>query len=460
MAAVSVPAANEMLADLGVTEAALPEVVGDGRPEALASPLAVSDCAVASVTGCLAAAADLAWTRSGRRPVTAVDTGHIGAAVRSETWLRDPGGRALSGFAPLSRLWPTADGWVRTHVNYPWHRAALLDGLEVPDGADIDVEAPLAQAIAQRRSVDVETCVYGAGGLAVAARTIAEWQATGAARAVAADRLIATEPLGPASPLPDPGPLPASGLRVLDLTRVIAGPVGTRMLGALGADVLRVDDPHRPELPLHAVDGVIGKASTSLDATTARGRDTLHALLDEADVLVTGYRPGALRAFGLEPDQVAQRHPGTVVVTLSAWGTVGPWGTRRGFDSLVQIASGIGWAASTDGDRPGVLPCQLLDHATGYLIAAGVLAALARRARHGEASHTRLSLARTAQWLITQGPRNDTRSAMSTEADVSAYRVPLGDGWTSIGPPGQVDGKALTWPRLPPRYTRASPAWT
>lgn len=157
---------------------------------------------------------------------------------------------------------------------------------------------------------------------------------------------------------------------------------------------------------------------------------------------------------------MAQRHPGTVVVTLSAWGTVGPWGTRRGFDSLVQIASGIGWAASTDGDRPGVLPCQLVDHATGYLIAAGVLAAMARRARHGEASHTRLSLARTAQWLITQGPRNDTRSAMSTEADVSAYRVPLGDGWTSIGPPGQVDGKALTWPRLPPRYTRASPAWT
>lgn len=179
MAAMSVSAANEILADLGVTEAALPEVVGDALLEALASPLAVSDCAVASVTACLAAAADLARTRSARRPVMAVDTGHIAAAVRSETWLRDPGGRALSGFASLSRLWPTADGWVRTHANYPWHRAALLDGLEVPDGADIDVEAPLAQAIAQRRSVDVETCVYGAGGLAVAARTIAEWQATG-----------------------------------------------------------------------------------------------------------------------------------------------------------------------------------------------------------------------------------------------------------------------------------------
>jgi len=448
------------MADLGVTEACLPELVGESHPEPLASPLAVSECAVASVAGCLAAAADLASTRTGRRPVMAVDTGHIAAAMRSEAWLRDPAGQSLSGFAPLSRLWPAADGWVRTHANYPWHRAALLDALGVRDRADIDAETPLAQAIAQRDALNVETCVYGAGGLAVAGRTIAEWQATGPARAVAADRLIAIERLGPAPPMPAPAPLPASGLRVLDLTRVIAGPVGTRMLGALGADVLRVDDPRRPELPLHAIDGVIGKASTGLDATTTRGRDALHALMDNADVLVTGYRPGALRALGLEADQVAQRHPGTIVVSLSAWGTAGSWGSRRGFDSLVQIASGIGWAASTHGDRPGVLPCQLLDHATGYLLAAGVLAALAHRARHGEASHVRLSLARTAQWLIGQGTRDDTRRATSTEADADAYRVALGDGWTSIGPPGKIDGRPLAWPHLPPGYLQASPAWT
>jgi len=242
---------------------------------------------------------------------------------------------------------------------------------------------------------------------------------------------------------------------------VIAGPVGTRMLGALGTQVLRVDDPRRPELPLHAVDGVIGKASTAVDATTEYGRQVLHGLLGEADVLVTGYRPGSLRRLGLEPDQVAVRYPGLVLVTLSAWGTSGPWGGQRGFDSLVQIASGIGWAASPDGLRPGALPCQLLDHATGYLAAAAALTALARRARTGQGSHVRLSLARTAQWLLDQGPRAGRPAPAQQAAAASAarYRMSLGDGWSGISPPGQLDGEPLSWPRLPPRYARSAAAW-
>jgi crotonobetainyl-CoA:carnitine CoA-transferase CaiB-like acyl-CoA transferase len=247
---------------------------------------------------------------------------------------------------------------------------------------------------------------------------------------------------------------------VLDLTRVIAGPVGTRMLGALGADVLRVDDPNRPELPLHAVDGVIGKASTTLDAGTRPGRQALHRLAAEADVVVTGYRPGALRRLGLDPGQIAEQYPGTVVATLSAWGTTGEWGRRRGFDSLVQIASGIGWAASPDGTRPGALPCQLLDHATGYLLAAGVLTALARRARTGEASHVSVSLARTARWLLDQGVRPAGRDGgEEPQRTADAYRVDLGDGWSGIGPPGRLDGQPLSWRCLPPAYGRSPAAW-
>jgi crotonobetainyl-CoA:carnitine CoA-transferase CaiB-like acyl-CoA transferase len=250
-------------------------------------------------------------------------------------------------------------------------------------------------------------------------------------------------------------------VKVLDLTRVIAGPVGTRMLAALGADVLRVDHPARPELALHAIDGVIGKASTTLDATTQSGYDVLHGLVDEADVVVTGYRPGSLRRLGLDADQVAERHPGTVVVTLSAWGTSGPWGARRGFDSLVQIATGIGRATSPDGNRPGALPCQLLDHATGYLLAAGTLAALAGRARTGQASHVSVSLARTAKWLLDQGARTEDQptTAEQAETQAAAYRASLGDGWSGISPPGQIDDQALGWPHLPPRYGRARPAW-
>jgi hypothetical protein len=363
-------------------------------------------------------------------------------------------------------VWAAADGWVRTHANYPWHRAALLTALGVADGPDDELRPRLAAAIAERPAMDVERTVYAAGGLAVAARTPAGWDDP-----TAGSPLVALAPLGPGTnrPAPAPGPLPASGVKVLDLTRVIAGPVGTRMLAALGADVLRVDHPRRPELPAHLVDGLIGKASTLLDAGTAAGREALHRLLDEADVLVTGYRPGALTRLGLDPDQVADRHPGVIVVTLSAWGTgPDPWGGRRGFDSLVQIASGIGWATSPTGERPGRLPCQLLDHATGYLVAAGALAALARRERTrertgertgeraGEASHVAVSLARTARWLLDLGPG---RPPDGQPEQPEAYRVDLGNGWTGIAPPGVLDGRPLTWPRLPPAYSGADPEW-
>jgi crotonobetainyl-CoA:carnitine CoA-transferase CaiB-like acyl-CoA transferase len=464
-----------VLSDLGLRDGAGLEVTGDARPAALSSPLAVAGCAVASVGACLVAAAELAHVRTGRRPHVALDTGHVAAAVRSEAWLRDASGRGIEGFAPLSRVWPAADGWVRTHANYPWHRAALLASLGIADGPDDELWAPVADAIATRPAAVIERDVYGAGGLAVAARTEAQWRDEHPA---AAGPLVGIAPLGPAGrlgtaeriwrpPAPPAGvaakaatPAPASGVKVLDLTRVIAGPVATRMLAALGADVLRIDNPRRPELPLHAVDGVLGKASATLDAGTHHGRQALHRLLHEADVLVTGYRPGALRRLGLDPDQVAERHPGTVVVTLSAWGTAGAWGHRRGFDSLVQIATGIGWATSTDGTRPGALPCQLLDHASGYLAAAGTLAALARRATGGGATHVSVSLARTARWLLDHGSDPADRPPDAGVDDAGTYRTALGDGWTGISPPGRVDGEPLRWPRLPPAYGRAPATWT
>jgi crotonobetainyl-CoA:carnitine CoA-transferase CaiB-like acyl-CoA transferase len=437
-----VAAVDEALTALGVDHGRV-SVTGEPQPAALDSPLAVAECAVAAVTACLSAAADLTHARTGRGPDVEVDTGHVAAAVRSETWLRDPLGHPVASFAPLSRLWPAADGWTRTHGNYPWHRSALLAALGVSKDDEV------GPAIAEREALEVERAVYAAGGLAVAARTRDQWPTT-------QTPLVEWSTVdGPTRELTEAGPLPAEGIRVLDLTRVIAGPVGTRMLGAFGADVLRVDPPERPEPPWQAVEGVLGKRSTNFDAGTADGLERLHDLLDNADVLVTGYRPGALRRLGLDPDQMAQRHPGTIVVTLSAWGTTGEWGQRRGFDSLVQIATGIGWAVSADGQKPGVLPCQLLDHATGYLVAASTLAALARRARTGATSHVRLSLARTAQWLLDQpAPQSVPRTT-----DAQPYRVEFGNGWTGISPPGRIDGRALSWPHLPPAYGQASADW-
>jgi crotonobetainyl-CoA:carnitine CoA-transferase CaiB-like acyl-CoA transferase len=237
--------------------------------------------------------------------------------------------------------------------------------------------------------------------------------------------------------------------------------VATRYLGALGADVLRIDAPGRPELTLHAYDGLPGKRSALLDFGPAAGRARLHELLSGADVLVHGYRPHALERFGLGPQELAERHPGLVVVGLSAWGSRGPWGGRRGFDSIVQAASGIARAESPDGDRPGALPCQLLDHGTGYLCAAAALQALARQSARGGTVFRELSLARTAHWLLGL-PRDSGGPATPPAASDREWLTTLDSAAgpvTTVRPPGQLDGEALSWTGPLSRYGGDEAAW-
>ncbi len=235
---------------------------------------------------------------------------------------------------------------------------------------------------------------------------------------------------------------------MLDLTRVIAGPVATRTLAAHGADVLRLDAPDRPEIRCHALDTLPGKRSALLDLHDHATREDL---LRGADVVVTGYRPGALDRFGLDPEALAQRHPGLVIVTLSAWGHGGPWAARRGFDSLVQAACGI----AAEAGSPGVLPAQVLDHATGYLGAAAALLALAAQRREGGTRHVRLALAGTAAWL--QGLPRVPLDA--DEIDPAPWLQTVGP-LTLAAPPGEVDGTPLRWPDPPPAFGTATPAWT
>jgi crotonobetainyl-CoA:carnitine CoA-transferase CaiB-like acyl-CoA transferase len=190
------------------------------------------------------------------------------------------------------------------------------------------------------------------------------------------------------------------------------------MLAALGADVLRLDPPWLPELPLSVLDGGPGKRSALLDARTADGRAVLERLLAEADVVVQGYRPGALAAVGLDPARLRDDHPHLVTVTLSAWGHAGPWSGRRGFDSLVQAATGIA-VVEGDGATPGALPAQALDHGTGYLIAAAALRGLAERARTGRAVHARVALARTAALLLDHEHPPEDDAGRSTRRPTS-----------------------------------------
>ncbi|MEU9153419.1 CoA transferase [Streptomyces sp. NPDC048417] len=387
---------------LGGDAAPVPRISNVVRDGVLEARLPVRELARACVGACALAAAELGARRAGLTdvPEVRVDDGAVGTAFGSERHLLVDG-RAPVNFAPLSRFWRAEDGWVRTHANYPHHRARLLSALGLPGDASVDT---VADCLAERSAVDVEDTVCAAGGLAVALRTAKEWAAHEQGAAVALRPLLSRERIGDApvralAPLAGDPLLPAAGVRVLDLTRVIAGPVATRTLALLGADVLRLDAPWLPELPDQHADTGFGKRSATLDLTP--GRAAFEELLASADVVVTGYRPGALDRFGLSPEALAERRPGLVVAQVSAWGAYGPWAGRRGFDSLVQVATGI---AETEGsaDRPGALPAQALDHGTGYLLAAGVLRALTEQSYDGGSRFVQLALARTARWLTAE----------------------------------------------------------
>ena len=199
---------------------------------------------------------------------------------------------------------------------------------------------------------------------------------------------------------------------MLDLTRILAGPVGGKALAAYGADVMLVNAPHLPNIAAIA-DTSRGKLSTHLDLRAAEGRDAMRSLLGDAHVWVQGYRPGGLKALGFGPADVAALRPGIVYVSLSAYGTQGPWAGRRGFDSLVQTAMGFNHAegVAAGGGMPQPLPVQILDEATGYLIALGAAAALRRQQREGGQWHVQVSLAQTGQWLRSLGRVADGLSA-------------------------------------------------
>jgi crotonobetainyl-CoA:carnitine CoA-transferase CaiB-like acyl-CoA transferase len=325
----------------------------------------VAELASTCVTMATRAAGDL-WGR----PVPAIDPGHAYEAFRSERHTRVVGESATPLWAPLSGDYRAEDGWVRLHANYPHHADAIRSVLG-PEPA---------QAVARIPAVAVEDAVLAAGGAAAALRTRESWlEAQGSW--VRQEPLVALENLAPGAPVPRAGDAPLSGVRVLDLTHVIAGPVCGRVLAAHGADVLHVTPPDWPVLLDAVRDTDFGKRQCVADL------DGVRELAASADVFVQSYRPGSL---GFSAEDL----PGTVVVSLSAYGHTGPWRGRRGFDSLVQMSTGI-----AAGDPPVPLPAQALDHGTGWLAAYGAMTALAR----GGAWHVRVSLARTAEWLHDLG---------------------------------------------------------
>ncbi len=437
-----------------------PVVTFTNEAGVLPSALAAGELALGAVACAASAAGELAAARGVPRPAVLVDGRRTSAAFRSDQLFRLDG-QPVDGFAALSGFWPTAGGWVRTHANYPHHRHRLLQALGLPPGAGT---TELRRSLGATCAHEVEDRVTAAGGICVAVRSESAWREHAQAAAVDGLPLVSWAQVGDATPRelpPMPGDplLPAHGMRVLDLTRVIAGPVATRTLALLGADVLRVDSPQLPEIAWQHLDTGMGKRSTLLDLGRAPGRRTLERLVDSADVVVTGYRPGALGRFGLDAPSLAARRPGLIVADLSAWGPAGPWSGRRGFDSIVQAATGIALAEATDG-TPGRLPAQALDHATGYLLAAGILVAAVRQLHDGGTLHVHAHLARTAHWLLAHRDGRP-QHLLSPEGVLRERQSPTGrlrypapavqisggpDDWLGVGGPWGADPPAWRTP--------------
>ena len=420
-----------------------------GRSGLLPSVFRVDLLAAASV-GAVSSAAAVYWElRGGPRAFASVARDHAELAFLSERFFKIAGNE-LELWADLSGDYRTRDGWVRLHCNFPAHRDAAVRALACPPTRDA-----VAGACLERGSLEVEDAVLAAGGAAAALRSRDEWAAFPHEPLISMARLSE----GPAVQ-PKNAERPLEGVRVLDLTRVIAGPVATRTLAAHGADVLRIGASHVPEVPGLVLDMGFGKRSCHLDLRTEDGRARLHELVATADVLVQGYRPSALAALGFGPERLHELNPSIVSVDISAYEPGSPWYARRGFDSLVQLATGLAHEAmlAAGSDRPVALPAQALDHATGYLGAFAAISGLVHRATTGGSWHAELSLAGTARWLDSLGRQEPAPATAPSDDVIAAIDSPHGV-LSFVLPPGNVSGWRPRWDSPPPLDGSSPPVW-
>lgn len=370
----------------------------------------VSGLAVTAMAEAGQAVADLAQRFGAAPPDVCVDRGlaslWFGMSFTPVGWTLPPVWDAIAGD------YRCADGWIRLHTNAPHHRAAALQVLGLEADAD---RAKVAAAVELWHGEALENAVVAANGCAALMRSPAAWLAHQQGQAVADEPLIAwggprdipdlRDGAGASARSQPPDPQrPLNGVRVLDLTRIIAGPVATRFLASYGAQVLRIDPPDWEE-PVLGAELTVGKRCARLDLKSPDGLMALHELLAGADIFIHGYRGDALDRLGISADVLATRNPNLIDVALNAYGWEGPWKDRRGFDSLVQMSCGIADAgmAHFGSATPHPLPVQALDHATGYLCAAAAINAWCDRL-DGTVRCARLSLARTAVELMRTGP--------------------------------------------------------
>ncbi|MBV9836155.1 MAG: CoA transferase [Alphaproteobacteria bacterium] len=375
-----------------------------GTDPVLPTPFRIGAAGAATVAAAALAAAALWEARTGRRQQVNVDLRQAAASLRSGTYMKLGDGELPHRRNAIMGCYPTKDGrWSYLHCNFPNHRAAALGVLGVAE----DREA-VARAVTRWNAADLEEAIIAAKGAGGMVRSQAEWSSHPQAIAIASLPLLEIVRVGDSPPEPLPGgDRPLSGIRVVDITRVLAGPTGARTLAEHGAEVMKITAAHLPNLGYQEWDTGHGKLSAQLDLRQPASLDTLRSLIRQADVFSQGYRPGSLAQRGLSLDALTALRPGLVYVSLSAFGHAGPWAERRGFDTVVQTVSGIttrqAEAVAGNSVGPQFYPVSAIDYCTGYLMAFGAMVALERRAREGGSWLVRISLAQVGKWLVDLG---------------------------------------------------------
>jgi len=433
------------------------QFTGDG---ALPSCFSVTDLASAAIAAAGLSVSELARAL-GSKPL-AIRVDRRLASMWFDLSIRPTGWTLPPARDPIMGDYRAKDGWIRLHTNAPHHRSAAERVLGRCDHAQT-----AAKRVATWSKGELEASIVQAGGCAAEMRSAAAWSDHPQGRAVAAEPLICFDdsdevPSGrwPESIRRPDAARPLAGVRVLDLTRVLAGPVATRFLAGYGAEVLRIDPPDWSE-PGVVPEVTLGKHCARLDLKSAAGRATFESLLAGADVLVHGYRPTALERLGFGATRRRALAPGLIDVCLDAYGWSGPWAERRGFDSLVQMSAGIADAGMSwkRSNHPIPLPVQALDHATGYLTAAAAIRGVERRLATGRGVAARLSLARTAKLLLDLGAGEHERPLTpETPSDVAAEveTTPWG-GARRLNPPVSIQHIPMHW-SLPACELGSSPA--
>jgi hypothetical protein len=430
------------------------EFVGEGE---LTSAYAVTDLASATIGAAAISLVKLVERVSQKIPAVTINRRlsslWFGWSIRPRGW------NMPAVWDPIAGDYSTRDGWIKLHTNAPHHRQAAQQVLGAHGG-----RTDIARRVAVWSKGDLESAIVEAGGCAAEMRAASEWIKHAQGAAVAAEPLVHLSVADRFTRTPwTPSPSrPLAGLRVLDLTRVLAGPVATRFLAGYGADVLRID-PHGWGEPGIVPEVTLGKRCARLDLHSRADRKQFEALLSQCDILVHGYRPGALDNLGYSSAQRQAFSPGLIDVSLSAYGWSGPWAGRRGFDSLVQMSAGIAHTGMNwqKADKPVSLPVQALDHATGYLIAATAIRAVERRLEQGIGTVARLSLARTAK-LLADTATDGSGSPMKPETSEDLASVVENTDWGSarrIKFPATIAGTDIQWAHPARELGSAVPAW-